>query len=336
MAGIDDFFSEVEETEAVLQEETTNEQENEASKQEQEKDIKPAKEEKVKEDKENKKEESEKEEEKEKSPSILSLLASELGEDLPEDFLDKEEHTADDLIEYVKNTRSSHTESFLSNLETNFPDLYQVLEIAANGGDYKKAYQQLAPIKEVSDDESAKKVLVDYYKAKGLSDKVINTVLEDLELEEGLIEQANAINAEKLEEQKALAAREVEQAKAAQQKIEQENLAFIDKLKNKISSKNINGFTLQNSELKGVMQEVIQHTQRTADGRYTISLPMDSEDALNAALQAFIVYSKKGNLDQYLARKKTTLTLNQMMKSKQTSNSKATQKVNNLDQYFND
>jgi len=327
-SGIDNFFSDTEEE--VLDNAEKDKESEEKDKEG--KDIEKDEEEKGK---EAEKDKEEGEEEQEAKPSILSILATALGDELPEEFSTKENQTVDDLTEYVKNTRASHTTHFLNQVAEKYPDIYNLLEVATKGGDYRKLYEQLTPIKEIADDDSAKKVLEEHYKAKGLSEKVIKTILEDYEAEESLIQEANKVNEEKLKEQEALAAKEVERVKQEEERINKENVAFVEKLRNKIYSKKINGFELQSSETKELLEKVVSRTQRNSDGSYTVTLPMNSEEDLNAALQAFIVYSKKGDLDSYLARKRTTLNLQQAMKNeKAKADKKGGKEINSLDQFF--
>lgn len=331
MAGIDDFFGK-----AVEEIETLPDGQEEKPENKEENGFKPdTSKEKTEEERnlENKKI-AEEEKQEENSTSILAMLAAELGEDLPEEFSSKEGHTADDLFEYVRTTRESHTANFLEQVELNYPDVYKILEVAIAGGNYKEVLSKQAPIKEITDNKDAINLLREYYKGKDLSDRIIDMTLEDLEAEDGLLEKANSIISVQLKEQEALAEQEIQKAKAQQAQRLQEDENFILRLKTKLASKDIGGFKLQNSELKPILDSALATAQRTNDGKYAISLKIDSEEDLTSALQAFIVFQKKGNLDSYLERKKTTLNINQIMKNSKGISSKKEGKVNNLDEFF--
>jgi hypothetical protein len=219
----------------------------------------------------------EKEEEDEEDP--ISAVAKFLGYTAEDENIRQLPKTPEGVAEIAKRYANEQQENLLSNIEANYPEIYNGLILASNGGDYReyyKNYYSQVGVKEVDNDIDAKTQLTEFYKEKGLEEELIGYMLEKLEAEGKLVSKANEANKEKLnllEQQRQKQLEDLEKRKQ-EQKVKDD--AFIGKIIKTIDAKDINGIKLTPTEAQTLQKEILPNIQRTANG-YAIQLDANDD-----------------------------------------------------------
>lgn len=249
------------------------------------------------------------EEEQENEEDPISAVAKFLGYTAEDEEIKHLPKSPEGVAELTKRYANEQQETFLSNIEASFPEIYNGLVLASNGGDYRayyKNYYSQVGVKEVDNDIDAKTQLTEFYKEKGVEEELIGYMLEKLEAEGKLVNKANEANKEKLNLLEQQRQKQLEDLDRKNKEQKAKDDIFIGKVIKTIDSKDINGIKLTPTEVQTLQKEILPNIQRTANG-YAIKLDANDDAELVGIIQAFLIASQKGNLLNYLERKATTL-----------------------------
>lgn len=199
-------------------------------------------------------------------------------------------------------------DSFLEELEENFPQAYKALVHAYNGGDITNLFTQVTgrdysrvEIKD-GDDALAKEILKEYYKSKGVkSDARITTLLESAEESEGgLLSEAKSALDELKQDQESQRNKIVEeQAKVAQEQKRRDEV-FVASLDEVLNTRSLGTFKISDkAEAAEFRKFVLGSVTRGNDGKYNIVTPVESGN-IEKILQYQFFRFKKGDLGKII------------------------------------
>lgn len=198
-------------------------------------------------------------------------------------------------------------DSFLEQLKNEYPKVYAGLEHSSNGGDLEdlftpgeKDYSKI----EIGDDndELAKRIVFDYYKSKGATEKRIKRIVDSLQdsEEDDLVEEARELLKELQTDQKT----KREQAFATQEKqaeeLKNQDLGMIDTINGFLKGGKVGSFNIPKADFPNFQRFVLSRVQRSPDNSgYLFVKPLDKGD-LEKQLQYEFFEFKKGDLSKFI------------------------------------
>lgn len=205
-------------------------------------------------------------------------------------------------------------DSFLAEMEEKFPVVFKALRHANNGGDPADLFSQTTSrdYSKVTlgeeDEDLAKEILKEYYKARGVKSeaKITKLIESDEDSESGLVKEAqSALNELKAEQAaKSNELLETQARKAAEdKKRDQVLIAAVDEV---IDSKDLSGFKITDkSEAADFRDFVLGNVRKVGDGKYEIATPIETAN-LSKILQYQYFQFKKGDLGKIIRQKVET------------------------------
>jgi len=204
--------------------------------------------------------------------------------------------------------------NFFEELEQKFPQLYQALEHANNGGDVTELFSQTTSrdyskveIKE-GDEALAKEILKEYYKAKGVkTDSRVAKLLEVAEdSDEGLVKEAQSALEELRAEQEEERSEIMETQRKKSEERKKKDSLLVTAIDEVLETRKLGNFKiLDKAEARQFKEYVVKSLRRTGDDKYEFTAPVDS-NALESSLQYLFFQFKKGDLSKIIQRKAVT------------------------------
>lgn len=202
-------------------------------------------------------------------------------------------------------------QTFLANLEEEYPAVYQALSYAHAGGDIRELYQAEKDYSKIQiadeDEEHAKALLTDYYLKKGFTDaRAKRMVAADAESEEGLVGTAKAALAELVQEQQEEQQNKIlEQQEQAKRQREQD-VKFVSSIDSILKQGRIGTWQIPSKqEAQAFMQYVKSKVQRDGEGGYLLVQRLEPQE-IEQHLQAEFLRFKKGDLSAMIEVKART------------------------------
>lgn len=202
---------------------------------------------------------------------------------------------------YFNSYKESAVKSFLSEINEATPDVVEYLQYRANGGDpasYFKVNTEFEDI-QVNDENTAKIIIRNNLRNKGLDDKVINKILEAGEEEETLIEDARAYVAKDKQEwiaNKKQLLKQQEEAKA--QYINTRN-SMVNELATTVNNGIIGNFIIPKDERNSFVEFVAPSLVLNEENKFYLYKEV-SKDNLGQILQEEYFRFKKGDLSKLI------------------------------------
>jgi hypothetical protein len=229
-------------------------------------------------------------------------------------------------------------DTFLEEIEEKFPQAFKVLQHAYNGGDISELFTQTTgrdyskiELKE-GDDATAKQVLTEYFKSKGIkSEQRINKLIESYEdSEEGLFKEAEAALDELKKEQDSQTAKivEAQKAKAAEQK--KKDQILITAVDEVLESRKLGSFKITDKSDASEFKKFVLSSLRRTEGGYEIATAVNPAE-LEKQLQYAYFQFKKGDLGKIIQQKAATENAKKLslrLQSEQSKTKKSTQQEN--------
>lgn len=239
---------------------------------------------------------------------IVQGLYSEIekitGRRIEGDFQD----TYEGLANYVNESYKLATQEVVEEIEKNYPEIYNLLDIARNGGDYSNTLAELAKVENEfeqlsefgEDDIDTQKSIIKFaLKEKGLSEKKIERLIENSEDEGELFEDAKAFHDEI---KNAKEASKQEKLQQEQNKLKEMN-EFIStqwvEVESKIDAGTLGNFMVPKREIKKFKNYISDNVLRDNEGK--LFIPHYLDDDSNLAAQFF--QYRKGNLSDLIEKK---------------------------------
>lgn len=202
-------------------------------------------------------------------------------------------------------------DSWLEEMENNFPTVFRALKHANNGGDPAELFTQTTTrdyskvaLKE-GDDALAKQILTEYYQAKGVKNpaKLAQLLETDEDSTGGLVGEASAALKElqtEQEEQRNKVLEEQERKAAEQKKKDTLLITAVDEV---LESRQLGDFKIADRNEAGQFRQyVLQNIRKTTDGKYEIATPLDDRN-LTKQLQFQYFQFKQGDLSKIIQQK---------------------------------
>jgi len=219
-------------------------------------------------------------------------------------------------------------EDYLEYLKTNFPKAYKFLEHESNGGDINELFNvsktdyskiELKP----ENAEQQRKILVDYYKAKGFDEKRATRMMEaDEDSEEGLFAAAKIALAEQLTAQQEQEAKVLETAKAQQAEIEARNNQFRGVVKQIAESGQVGNFNLDKKDKDEFYRFAMSNIYSNGKDGYQVVLPINQESLVPVLQQLLFAY-KDGDLSAFVKREAQTQNVRKLKRKLQQESNKS-------------
>lgn len=212
-----------------------------------------------------------------------------------------------------KAIKEATLDSFLEEIEAKFPTAFKALQHAYNGGNVADLFSQTTgrdyskiELKE-GDDQLAKEILKEYYKANGVkNESKINRLIEaDEDSEEGLLKEAqNALTSlkEKQEEETSKILEEQKTKASEQKKKDQIIVAAIDEV---IESKKLGSFKIIDRTDAVEFKKFVLNNLRRGENGYELAMQVNPNE-LEKQLQYAFFQFKKGDLSKIIQQKATT------------------------------
>ncbi len=215
------------------------------------------------------------------------------------------------IADYIQKTNQAVVQEYVAKLQESLPEVYNLMEIAENGGDYVDAMRKfasfdkkdLASIELQEDDvDSQRDIMRQVLKDKGLTTSMIKTIIESAEDSNTLYKDTSHYLSE-IKDQKAKheanSLREAnERAAVEKERIAQEWQAITGT----IDTNKLGNFIIPETEKKVFKDYLQQNLMKDAEGKLFIPNYVSEENALAAE---FFRY-RKGNLDSIVTQKAAT------------------------------
>jgi hypothetical protein len=300
------------------EEEEESDDESEEEEEKPSKKVKPkskteSEEESEEEDKEETKEESEDEPEVD-SKTFFEEVDKLTGQPVEVDYGDVDPLTPQGIAIREKAVREAALDTFLQEIEQNYPTAYKALQYAYDGGDVAELFKEVAGTRDYSkvelkeDDEAlATEILKEYYKSRGIkSEARINKMIEVAQdSEEGIVEEAKGFLKELQEEQseKQTKALEAQRQAAAQEKQRDQVLGAA--INDVLETGTLSNFKINSKEVNDFRKFVVSTIRRAGNGQYTFTTEVEPKN-LEKQLQYLYFQFKKGDLSNLIQTKQTT------------------------------
>lgn len=319
-------------TKAKKEEPETKEEdeEEEEVKPETKKAPKAEKEKEAEESKESEEEEEAQEETGDEAGTFFAEVEKLTGMELDVDYGDTDPLSPQGVALREAAVKEAALDTFLTEIETKYPQAFKALKYAYNGGDISELFTQTlardyskVELKD-GDDALAKEILKEYYKSKGVKNdiKISKMIAADEDSEAGIVGEAKTA----LEELKAEQAEannkvlEEQERKAAEgRKRDQVLIAAVDEV---LDSRQLSSFKIPDrAEATQFKQYVFNNIRRTGDGKYELATPVDQSN-LEKVLQYQYFQFKKGDLSKIIQQKAQTETVKRLKLRLQNEQSK--------------
>jgi hypothetical protein len=230
-------------------------------------------------------------------------------------------------------------QDYLEYLKTNYPKAYKFLEHESNGGDINELFDvnkvdyskvELKP----ENAEQQRKILVDYYKAKGFDEKRATRMMEaDEDSEEGLFAAAKIALAEQQAMQKAEEAKVMQAAQERKAQVEARNNQFRGVVKQITEAGQIGNFVIQDKkEKEEFFRFAMGNIYSNGKDGYQVVLPITNE-TLTPVLQQLLFAYKEGDLSEFVKREAQTQNVRRLKrKVQQATNNSGGQEDNTQSQ----
>ena len=204
--------------------------------------------------------------------------------------------------------------SFMEELEENYPQVYKVLQYASDGGDPADLFKQAAGRDYTkvnlgdTDTALAKEILKEYYTARGVKSeaRIAKLIETDEESEGGIVVEAKAALAElaKEQEERTNNILVAQQQKAAEER--KKNQVLISAIDEVLDTRTLGTFKIGDKvEANEFKQYVLSNIRKTRDGKFELATNIDANN-LEKVLQYQYFQFKKGDLGKIIQRQATT------------------------------
>lgn len=246
------------------------------------------------------------ENEDDNEPSIFDTFNKKLGIELPEDV--SFEESTEGMVDYISHITQQEIKSYEQQLQEKYPNGWKALLYEAQGGNPKDLFSTEGnnayniETLDKDDEKAQREILQSYYKDKGLNENVVNALLDNLETEGTIYDEAKSA-LEKVKEDRMKQEEEImkQQEEKVKQQQESDN-QFLTSLSSIIDKGEINNFRIPNKQKDEFKQFVTQHIQYDGKGGYQLGLPMDDEQKAYALQSAFMAF-RKGDINDLVKRK---------------------------------
>ncbi len=205
----------------------------------------------------------------------------------------------------------STLDSWLEEIETKFPQVFQALQYANNGGDPAELFTQTTSrdytrveLKE-DDTDLAKQILKEYYQAKGVkSEEKIKKLIEtDEDSESGIVKEAQSALAEMRTEQEEQRNQTLTAQKAKADEQKKRDTVLVTAIDEVLESRQLGSFKIiDKMEARQFKDFVLKNVRRTGEGKYEFATPVDATTLQNALQYQFFQY-KGGDLSKIIQQK---------------------------------
>jgi hypothetical protein len=230
------------------------------------------------------------------------------GIDLDIDFGDVDPESAEGIAIRDQALQDHTVDNYLQYLRTNFPKSFRLLEHESNGGDINELFNvtstDYSKIELKAEDvDTQKRVLTEFYKAKGFDDKRITRMIEaDEDAKEGLLAAAQDALAslkntqKQKEEQVLLATKQKQEATTARDN----QVRGI--IKSITDAGKIGNFALTGKDKEEFYKYALSNVFSDGKEGYQVVLPINDK-TLVPVLQQLLFSFKNGDLTEFVERK---------------------------------
>lgn len=230
----------------------------------------------------------------------------------------------------------STLDNWLEEIETKFPQVFQALQHANNGGNPAELFTQTAgrdytkvELKD-TDEDLAKDILKDYFKGKGVkSEEKIKKLIEAYEdSENGLVKEAQIALDELRAEQEDQRSRVIEEQKKKADEQKKKDSLLVTAIDEVIESKKLGNFKITDRvEARQFKEFLIKSVRRTTNGGYELATPVDSQN-LEKILQYQFFQFKNGDLSKIIQQGAATVNAEKLKLKLKTEQSKTKKNTN--------
>lgn len=303
------------EDEEESDEEQEDEKEKKSTKKVDKKDKAKSKDEESEDEEEEKDEETEEDEPSEVDPKTFFEEVDKItGQSVEVDFGDIDPLTPQGIALRDKAVRENALDSFLQEIEQNYPTAYKALQYAYDGGDVAELFKEIAASRDYSkveikdeDEALAAEILKDYYKSRGIkSEARINKLVETAQdSEEGIVEEARGYLKELQEEQAAKQQEAVENQRKAAAEEKKRDQILGTAINEVLETGTLSTFKINPKEVNEFRKFVVGSIRRAGEGNYTFTTQVEPKN-LEKQLQYLYFQFKKGDISNLVQTKRTT------------------------------
>jgi len=250
--------------------------------------------------------------------SMFEAIASEMG--LDNFDLNGYEEDYSGVAKFVNDYANSHIGNFLNSLETNAPELFELIKAANEGEDYysmMKNFVSLTPdnwydmeLSEETPSNVLRAVITDELRERGMSDEDIQDFVDYKEQNDKLLPTAQAFHREALENFEENRKAELQAIREQEQAYNQNVTKNIQEVEQILASRKIGNFNIPQNEIGGFSEFLNQYMQTDNSGNIFIPMQANSSESLAAA---YLVY-KQGDISDVVEKAARTKSANQLKK----------------------
>jgi len=212
-----------------------------------------------------------------------------------------------------KAIKEAALDTWLAEMQENYPQVYKALLHANNGGDVADLFKQTTErdyskvVINEGDTDLAKEILRDYYRSKGVKNeaKISKLIEADEDSEGGLVAEGQAALQEMQAEQAEAQNQILENQKKAAEEQKKRDTVFLTAVDEVLDSRKLGSFKIQDKiEANKFRQFVVSNLRRSGD-KYEIVSQVD-EKKLEKILQFEYFKFKGGDLGSIIQQKATS------------------------------
>jgi hypothetical protein len=262
--------------------------------------------------------------------AFYSKVSSITGNDVEVDYGDVDPISPEGVAIRERALVDKTIEDFVERIKNNYPQVYEALEYAHNGGDVEDLFRGQKDYSKVQiqedDEDHAKQILTEYYQAKGITSdaRIKRMIMADAESEDGLVKTAQGVLKEMADAQAQERAEELATQQREAQAQHARDKKFLESMQQVISTRSLGNFSIPSSrDAAEFFSYVKQHLQRDGQGGYLIITQVDPSQ-IEQQLQAEYFKYKNGNLEGLIKRKAATAQAQRLRLNVQKSEKKRT------------
>jgi hypothetical protein len=204
------------------------------------------------------------------------------------------------------------------------PELYNAIDYVLRGGKSRDFYNSAQAIdtQEIKDEQIAKSVLKSFYTAKGISEPVINNIINGFGTEDDLIKHAKEISVAEIKQKEAEQYEIIRQQKENQERLNNYADQITNTLNEKITKGEIGEFIIPLEKRKEFDKYIRSKTNVYPNGELSVTTRFPREQ-LDGVLQAEWFRFVNGDLNKLIKRKAASLNAQGLKKRMRTERPKS-------------